>query len=279
MSHRHWMVVALALSILACASPRPAAPTEARPSVTLTYFGVAGWSLSDGMHTVLVDPYFSRAQDPARARPDEAAIRARTPPKADLVLVGHDHWDHALDAPLVAQMTSAPLLGGLGLVRKLRDQGFPVDRLIGVRGGEDLQFEGFSVRVIPSLHSFTGLARGSDVDTFAFLVRLGGRKILVLDTANYIERELEGLLPDVAIVAPGGREKVHDYSCRLLRALGSPPRILATHFDDFFKPPETPLSGEDQADLSSFAAEVRTCSPGTEVTVPRPFVPVIISAR
>ena len=218
MSHRHWVAAVLASCILACAGPRPPA-TQPPTSVTLTYLGVAGWSLSDGKHTLLVDPYFSRAQDPARARTEEAAVRAHTPPRADLVLVGHDHWDHALDAPLVAQLTGAPLL-------------------------------------------------------FAFLVRLGGREVLVLDTANYIERELEGLRPDVAIVVPGGGEKVHDYSCRLLRALGSPPRVLPTHFDDYFKPPETPLDAESQADLTSFAAEVHACSPRTEVTVPRPFVPV-----
>jgi L-ascorbate metabolism protein UlaG (beta-lactamase superfamily) len=267
------MSVAFALSTLACAGPRPAAE-EPRRSITLTYLGAAGWILSDLTHTLLVDPYFSRAQDSATAKPDEAAIAAHPLPKADLVLVGHDHWDHALDAPIVAQRTGARLLGGLGLVRRLRDHGFPVDRLIGVRGGEDLQFDGFSVRVVPSLHSFTGLARGGDVDTFAFLVRLGGRQILVFDTANFIENEVAGLRPEIAIVAPGGRELVHDYTCRLLRALGSPPRIFTTHFDDWLKPPETPLSAEDQADLSSFAAEVRACSPGTEVTVPRPFVPI-----
>ena len=92
------MAVALGLSILACAAPRPGA-TESRPSLTVTFLGVAGWSLSDGTHRLLVDPYFSRAQDPTKARIDEAAVRARTPPTADLVLVGHDHWDHTLDAP------------------------------------------------------------------------------------------------------------------------------------------------------------------------------------
>jgi L-ascorbate metabolism protein UlaG (beta-lactamase superfamily) len=273
MFRRDWKAAPLVLTMVACAGPRPAA-TDARPTVTLVYLGVAGWSLSDGTHTLLVDPYFSRAQDPATARPDEAAVEARTPPKADLVLVGHDHWDHALDAPLVARRTGAKLLGGLGLVRKLRDQGFPVDRLIGVRGGEELQFVGYSVRVVPSLHSFVGLARGGDVDTFAFLVRLGGREMLVLDTANFIERELTGLHPEIAIVAPGGRQLVHEYTCRLVRALGSPARIFTTHFDDFTKPPETPLDAETQQDLTSFTTEVHGCSPGTEVTVPRPFVPI-----
>jgi len=223
---------------------------------------------------VLFDPYFSRAQDSATARPDEAAIARRTPPKADLVLVGHDHFDHALDAPLVAQRTGAPLVGGLGLVRRLRDQRFPVDRLIGVRGGEDFQFEGFSVRVVPSLHSLIGLASGGDVDTFAYLVRLGGREVLFFDTANFIERELNGLHPEIVIAAPGGRWRVHDYTCRLVRTLGSPPHLFATHFDEWLKPPETPLDAETQADLASFATEVHACSPGTEVTVPRPFVPI-----
>ena len=267
------MAAAFALSTLACAAPRPAA-TASRPGITLTYFGVAGWSLSDGTHTVLFDPYFSRAQDSATARPDEAAIARRTPPKADLVLVGHDHFDHALDAPLVAQRTGAPLVGGLGLVRRLRDQRFPVDRLIGVRGGEDFQFEGFSVRVVPSLHSLIGLASGGDVDTFAYLVRLGGREVLFFDTANFIERELNGLHPEIVIAAPGGRWRVHDYTCRLVRTLGSPPHLFATHFDECLKPPETPLDAETQADLASFATEVHACSPGTEVTVPRPFVPI-----
>jgi hypothetical protein len=67
---------------------------------------------------------------------------------------------------------------------------------------------------------------------------------------------------------------VHDYTCRLLGALGSPARVLTTHFDDFFKPPETPLDAETQADLASFASEVHACSPRTEVTVPQPFVPI-----
>jgi hypothetical protein len=74
--------------------------------------------------------------------------------------------------------------------------------------------------------------------------------------------------------SPGGRQLVHDYSCRLLRALGSPPQVFTTHFDDFFKPPETPLDVETQSDLASFEAEVHACSPRTAVTVPRPFVPI-----
>jgi L-ascorbate metabolism protein UlaG (beta-lactamase superfamily) len=265
----------LLLMASACAGARPPAEPSRGP-VTLTFLGVAGWSISDGTRTLLIDPYFSRTGVRENAHVDEAAIRARVPPRADLILIGHDHWDHSVDARRVAELTGAPLLGGLGLVRRLRDQGFPSERLIGVRGGEDFEFGSYSVRVIPSLHSFTGLARGGDVDTFAFLIRLNGHELLVFDTANFIERELQGLRPDVVVVATPIREKVHRYTCRLLQTLGSPARVLPAHFDDFALPPETPLSQGNAADLTLFVDEVRSCSPGSTVTIPKPFVPVTL---
>ena len=268
------LAVALAcLLASACAGSRPP-PKPSKGPLTLTYLGVAGWTISDGSHTLLVDPYFSRTGIRENAHVDEAAIRARVPPRADLILIGHDHWDHSVDARRVAELTGAPLLGGLGLVRRLRGQGFPPERLIGVRGGEDFEFSSYSVRVIPSVHSFTGLARGGDVDTFAFLFRMNGHELLVFDTANFVERELEGLRPDIVIVATPLREKVHRYTCRLLQTLGSPAQVLPTHFDDFALPPEAPLDQENAADLALFVDEVRACSPGTTVTIPKPFIPV-----
>jgi L-ascorbate metabolism protein UlaG (beta-lactamase superfamily) len=268
-------VVVLVLLASACAGTPPT-PTPSKDPATLTYLGVAGWTVSDGSHTLLLDPYFSRTGIRENAHVDETAVRAHVPPRADLILIGHDHWDHSVDARRVAELTGAPLLGGLGLVRRLREQGFPSERLIGVRGGEDFEFGSYSVRVVPSIHSFTGLARGGEVDTFAFLIRMHGHELLVFDTANFVERELEGLRPDVVIVATPLREKVHRYTCRLLQTLGSPARVLPTHFDDFALPPETPLAQGNAPDLALFVEEVRGCSPRTTVTVPRPFVPVVL---
>ncbi len=73
---------------------------------------------------------------------------------------------------------------------------------------------------------------------------------LVLDTANFIERELEGIHPDIAIVAPGARE--HDYTCRLMRVLGSPPIVLVTHFDAWREAP----ADKPSEDADKFTAEV-----------------------
>jgi hypothetical protein len=150
---------------------------------------------------------------------------------------------------------------------------------------------GYSVRVIPSLHSAIGdkhifggaltepptlpmpAASYQEGGTFAYLVRIGGHEVLVLSTANFIERELEGLRPDVAIVATGLRQEVHDYTCRLLHALGDPPLVYANHFDDWKGPPvDAPLS----EDLEAFIAEVHACSPSTEVVVPKHFDPMTV---
>src|SRR5262249_41572047 len=127
-------------------------------------------------------------------------------------------------------------------------------------------------RVIPSLHSVTGLAAGGDVATFAYLLRLGGHQVLVFDTANFIERELEGIHPDIAIIATGLRDRITDYACRLMRVLDHPAVALATHFDNWRGSATDPLSADTRADLAAFTA-IHRCSPSTRVIVPTPFAP------
>jgi hypothetical protein len=67
--------------------------------------------------------------------------------------------------------------------------------------------------------------------------------------------------------------KVHDYTCRLMRVLGSPPVVFANHFDRWTEPigPTANLSPETTADLARFGEEVRTCAPETRVIVPAHF--------
>lgn len=290
----------LANVLVACAHPQPPAvaaapPRATTPSLTLTYLGVAGWQLTDGQRVVLVDPYFTRPTF-AEGTPvisDAAAVAARAPARADLIVIGHSHVDHVLDAPTVAKRTGASVMGTLSTANYARAAGLPPEQILPVKGGEDYAFPGFSVRVLPGLHSaldkkhslspFTSIASAqalpTTMDEFGeggtlnYLVRFGGRQILVIGSANYIERELEGLRPDVAIVAVGLRHELHDYSCRLMRALGAPPVVLANHFDSWTKPVDTPLSEDARKDLAAFAEEIRACAPATRVVVPSPFSP------
>ncbi len=281
-----------ALGLVACHAPAAAPPRPPpRAPLTLTYLGVAGWQLEANGHTLLLDPYFSRPALDGPIVPDAAAIAARTPPRVDAILIGHSHVDHLLDAPTIARATGAQLIGSATTAAVARASGVPDDQIVTVKGGEDYQFDGWSVRVLPSLHSALdakhtvggplagppvlpmGFADYAEGGTFAYLVRLGGHQILLLSTANFIERELAGLRPDVAIVATGLREEVYDYTCRLLHAVGDPPRVFTNHFDDWRGPPvDEPLDD----DLRAFLAEVRACAPATIATVPGHFQSVTI---
>ncbi len=289
---------ALGLSLAGCpggaARGRPgpaAASAEPRGPVTLTYLGVAGWQIEGGGHTILVDPYFSRPDLDGPIASDPAAVAARSPARADLIVIGHTHVDHALDAAAVAQRTGAQLLGSDSTAMLARAQGLADDRIITVKGGEDFAFDGFSVRVIPGLHSALGdkhvfgrpfaapptlpmtMNEFAEGGTFNYLIRIAGHQIVVIGSANYIERELDGLRPDILIVGTGLRQEIHDYTCRLVGALGAPPRIYADHFDDWQGPPiDEPISD----DLRAFMAEVEACAPDTDVVIPRHFAPMIV---
>ncbi len=227
------------------------------------------------------------------AVPDVAAIDTHVP-KADFILVTHTHYDHVLDVPHIALKSHCTVVGTESTENVMRAYSVPEGQLITVRGGEDYDFRVFSVRVIPSLHSpldhkhyfssetapagmkapLTLLQMHPEGGTLAYLIRFHGHKILVFGGMNYIEREIEGLEPDVVLVgASASRKEIYDYTGRLLRTLHSPPLVLPTHWDNFFAPYE--VSQQPSVDaLQSFVEEVRAVSPNTRVIVPKYFEPI-----
>jgi L-ascorbate metabolism protein UlaG (beta-lactamase superfamily) len=309
----------LLLVPLLLGAPSRAQTRDRRAGVRLTYLGTAGWEITDGTTVVLVDPYLSRLR---RVTPNDTVLPADTRPlfandsiarsdtatvaahvrRADYILITHTHYDHVLDAPLIAARTGATIIGTESTFNFARAHGVPADKLLAVRGGEDLELGGLSVRVIPSLHGvlsrtpnrrpdpnawlppavFPSRARPpfkmGDVliegGTLAYLVRIGGRQILVFGSMNYVEREVEGLRPDVVLVgAMPERRAIHDYTARLLRAVGYPRVVLPTHWDQFNVPYGASQDGALRR-LAPFVAEVRAASPKSRVIVPKHLEPV-----
>lgn len=301
MSLRWIAALASALALVACAptasSPPAASPPRKDTPVTLTYLGVAGWQLTDGARALLVDPYFSRVDvkdGSAPLPPDEAQIARYAPARADAILVGHSHYDHVLDVPAISRRTGAVVIGTESTFNVAAASGVPSSHLRVARGGEVFEVGPFSVRTIRALHSLIGMPNEmiprevtmpmaadayAEGGTLQYLVRFEGRTVLFIGTANFIESEVEGLRPDVAVIAVGLREKIPDYSCRLMRALGKPPLVLANHFDAHWKllGPEQMGIGEDaRASLARFPDEVRACAPETKVVVPTHLQPISI---
>jgi L-ascorbate metabolism protein UlaG (beta-lactamase superfamily) len=270
------------------------APTGAAEPVELTYLGVAGWELVHAGSVLLLDPYFTRASVQDRSQPllpDTSAILRFAPTRADVILVGHSHYDHLLDVPTIAQRTSATVVGTPSTLNVARAAGIPEQRLLLAVPDHILALHAFTIRPLASLHSLTGepsrdiprdvrlpLAAGDygEGGTLAYAIDVAGRSLLFLDTANFEERALGGLHPDVAVIAIGLREKIPDYACRLMRLLGNPALVFANHFDSFSQPltsKQTRLEDGQRAEVTKFSDEIHACSPATKVVLPEAFRP------
>jgi L-ascorbate metabolism protein UlaG (beta-lactamase superfamily) len=282
-----------------------------RAALYLTYLGAAGWEITDGQRVILLDPYLSRLRItgqfgtyttptlPGDARrvfgPDDdlvsdtAAVDAHVS-RADFVLHSHSHFNHTIDMPYIAKKTGATVIGTESTINLARAGSVPESQLLAVHGGEDWQFDGFSVKVIPSLHSalngkhffdsrvvprdFRGPRRlGPDVEggTLAYLLRFANYEILWFGSMNYIEREVAGLRPDVAMIAAARqRLEIYDYTGRLMRALGNPRIVFATHWDEQSLPFGAPQD-ERLREAEVFVREVKAASPRTRVILPMHF--------
>jgi L-ascorbate metabolism protein UlaG (beta-lactamase superfamily) len=290
-------------------------PAAASSRVQLTYLGTAGWEVTNGEVVVLVDPYLSRLRiippanfglqpdsndrRPAVGQNDLLITDTATVDKhilrADFILITHSHLDHIMDAPYIAQKTRATVVGHQSSINVMRSYGISDDKLITVRGGEDYEFGKFSLKVVPSLHSSLfqkhffdervipstvkppfKIADLREGGSLAYLIRIGGHQILTFGSMNYVEREIQGLRPDVVIMGAGAsRAEIYDYAGRLMRALGFPALVLPTHWDNYFLPFEA-SQGEYIRTLQPFTKEVNAASLRTRVIVPKYFEPIEI---
>ncbi len=270
----------------------------------LRYFGTAGWEITDGKVTVLVDPYISRlklgtgpstsSEDTRRsfARNDffesDTALIDQLITKADFILVHHSHFDHLSDVPYIAKKTGAKVIGTESTMNVLRAYGIPRDQLYTVKGGEDYQFENFSVRIIPSVHSalnkkhyFDSRTIPADVKapmkisefveggSLMFLARFENHKVATMGSMNFVERELLGVTADVLL--PGvnfSRLEIYKYTERLMKLTGYPKTVIPSHWDNFRVPYGLSQEKAINEKIKPFIQEVKAASPSSKVIVP-----------
>jgi len=288
------------LAALAAAGPARAADGR----VTVRWLGVAGFAIEAGPDTILHDPYLSR---PGLLRtlfrsyvPDASVLLPRMAPdgpapelaRADLVLIGHSHFDHLADAPWIADRTGATIVGSATTVAISRGAGVGESQLHRADPGERVRQGAFEVRVVESRHMtlFTGLPpipgrveapptwpmhavefRLGDARGYLVTHRPSGLRLFLLSSAGLHRPALaalaaEGVRADVLLPAVAGRDD--DFAHALLEAL-RPRVVVPHHFDSFFVPLDDPDAAAplDPGDLDAFEAEVARAAEALDLDV------------
>ncbi|MFT2089786.1 MBL fold metallo-hydrolase [Paraglaciecola sp. 2405UD69-4] len=272
--------------------------------IEMTYLGSAGWIIKDGDITVLLDPYVSRLQLKGReldgddrkvysvneVGPTNTAQVDKLITDADYILVHHSHHDHLGDVPYIAKKTGAKVIGTETTKSILMSYGVPEEQLYVVVGGEDYQFDNFSVRVLPSIHSALNnklyhdsrrydsnsnlkapLTIGQFVEggSLMFLARFKNKTVLTMGSMNFLQREIADLKPDILLAGVNGsRLNIYNYDERLIKLTGKPPIVIPTHWDSFSWPYDVSQKVNVDKKLKPFKENVLKVAPNTDVIFP-----------
>jgi L-ascorbate metabolism protein UlaG (beta-lactamase superfamily) len=227
----------------------------------VTWLGVSGYRLTYQGVSVFIDPYVSRA--PLRsmllrrpATPDDVMIDryATAPGPVAGILVGHTHFDHAVDAPAIARRYHARAYGSPSLAHLMRLH-LLGDLAVEVEPHKPYELGPFVVRFVPSRHSkllfgrkvpmdgeltcdhLDGLAPGAYKcgAVWGLRIEVAGITLYHQGSANLDDGALRGGPVDVVLAGVAGRSVTPRYWERILRRL-DPGIVVPTHYDDFFSP-------------------------------------------
>ncbi len=242
-------------------------PGRSDSPVRVRWLGTAGFEITAGQFSVLIDPYVTRARFTdcvMRALEPDLAEIARVTPRADAIIVGHTHFDHALDVPAIARRTGATVFGSKSAVALCRASLVPETKLVNVEreyGQEPLVAEigPFKLRFAVSAHSRFMLGRVpfpgeiQDCDhvplrtekyrcgaVFRVEIEVFGRTIVHLGSAEIVERTAPPKDVDLLLMCVAGWQSSERFPERVARAL-DPKAILLSHWDNFFDPLDRPV--------------------------------------
>ena len=255
------------------------------PGLTISWLGVSGHRLTYEGTSIFIDPYVSRV--PLRslllrrtAIPDVALIDryASVAGRVAGVLVGHTHFDHAVDAPAIARRYGAKAYGSASLGHLMRLHGVG-DLAVEVEPHRRYELGPFVVRFVPSRHSkllfgrkvpmdgeltcdhLDGLAPGAYKCGTVYGIRIdvAGSSLYHQGSANLDDAELPSESVDVFLAGVAGRNFTPRYWERTLPRL-DPRVIVPTHYDNFFSPLGRPQDFVRRVELAALPAEIAAAS-------------------
>ncbi|MGC4095404.1 MAG: MBL fold metallo-hydrolase [Polyangiaceae bacterium] len=271
--------------------PRGAGRSASDGGVRIRWLGTAGFTIEVANGAVAIDPYLTRASlgtlATRRLRPDAQALAAHMPARLQAVLCGHSHFDHALDAPSLARLSGARLVGSKTTIAFGRASLLDERALTEIpASGGSVALADFDVEFVPSLHARILLGevpfRG-ELDAlpalpariweyrmggaYGVFVRSAGVSVYHNGSADLIDAALEGKRADVLLVGLAGRAVTPDYLSRLLNLL-RPKVVVPAHHDAMFEPLERGVRLLPGVDFPGFVRDVRRILPSAQVVAP-----------
>ena len=256
-------------------------PVDLPQGLDLAWLGVSGYRLTYEGVSLFIDPYVSRVPLRAfllrrRTLPDPVMIEryAHSAGEVAGVLVGHTHFDHAVDAPAIAGRHRAKAYGSASLAHLMRLHGLG-DLAVEVTPHEPYELGPFVVRFIPSRHSkllfgrkvpmdgpltcehLDGLAPGAYKcgAVYGIRIEVAGVTLYHQGSADLNDSELRGGPVDVFLAGVAGRNVTPHYWERILPKL-DPRVVVPTHYDNFFSPLGVPQDFVRRVNLSDVPREV-----------------------
>lgn len=258
-----------------------AVPLELPAGLQIEWLGVSGYRITYDGVSLFVDPYVSRV--PLRAlllgrvaMPDAAQIEryVSAPGAVAGVLVGHTHFDHAVDAPAIARRFGAKAYGSSSLGQLMHLHGLG-HLAVEVAPHRPYELGPFVVRFVPSRHSKLLFGRRIPMDgeltcehvhglsprayrcgqVWGIRIEVAGVSLYHQGSADLDDDELRREPVDVFLAGVAGRSFTPRYWERILPRL-DPRIVVPTHYDDFFAPLGRRLSFVRQVRLADVPGEV-----------------------
>ncbi len=241
---------------------------DAADAVTVTWLGVTTLLFDDNETQVLIDGWFSRptvinhlfgeySTDIANVNYVMAEFHID---RLAAIVPVHSHFDHAMDVGIVANRSSAVVLGSESTANIARGANLPVEQYQILANGESRQFGNFEVTLIVSKHA--PLADGDSTwmagkieepliqparttewkegQSYSILITHPRGTVLIQGSAGFIKGNLDSFSADVVMLGMGGLSTLgRDYAAEYWRETGTAVdanRIYPLHYDDFTRP-------------------------------------------
>ncbi|MGH2959691.1 MAG: MBL fold metallo-hydrolase [Solirubrobacterales bacterium] len=258
---------------------------ELPAGLEIEWLGVSGYRMTYEGQTIFIDPYVSRVSLKSfllrrNALPDAATIDRYIDPHGEVagVIVGHTHFDHALDAPAIAKKLGCPVYGSASMAQLMQLHGAP-ELAVNVEPNKPYEIGPFKTTFIRSVHSKLILGRKIPFDgeltcddlhgltaggykcgqVWGVRIEVAGVSFYHQGSADLIDDELPAEPVDYFLAGVAGREVTPNYWERVLAKL-DPSTVVPTHYDNFMKPLGAPEALVARSKLAELPTEIHSVS-------------------